>query len=306
VQNVTASSSYTWPANNVNYTVSGTYTATFISVNGCDSVATLNLTLGGVTIAPKVYLMGPYVAADGMMHDSLRVQGVIPETEPYSYFPYNRPNILDTVAGEHVVSPAVLAVTGPNAIVDWVIVELRDGNNMQTIVATKRALVQRDGDVVSSVDGVSPLFFSMNLPNNYYVSIKHRNHLGVMTSNALPLVLAPTFIDYTTTAPVYVHVAFPPISNPPRNTVNGVSLLWPGDANANKNVKYNGTANDKQDILIAVGLATPNATVYGYRREDVTMDGAVKYNNADNDKNYILNTIGISNPNLILYQHTPN
>ena len=42
--NVTQCSSYTW-TNSVNYTASGTYTQTLLNATGCDSVATLNLTI---------------------------------------------------------------------------------------------------------------------------------------------------------------------------------------------------------------------------------------------------------------------
>jgi len=307
ITNIVSGGSYTWNANNVTYSVSGVYSATLTNAANCDSILTLNLTIAGVTVAPKVFLNGPYVAADGLMHDSLRSQGLIPSMEPYTGAPLNKPNIADNIAAEHIVSPAVLSVTGSNAIVDWVLVELRSASNPAIIVATKRALLQRDGDVVSSVDGISPLYFAMNAPGSYYVSIKHRNHLGVMSASPMSLSMASTTVDFTTLAPVYVHVATPPITNAPRKTLGTVSLLWAGDANANKNVKYNGLTNDKEPILNAVGVATPNNTVYGYRLEDVNMDGMVRYNNLDNDKNYILNsTVGVSTPNIVISQHTPN
>jgi hypothetical protein len=43
---VSACGTYTWSANSNTYTSSGTYTSTLIAINGCDSVATLNLTIG--------------------------------------------------------------------------------------------------------------------------------------------------------------------------------------------------------------------------------------------------------------------
>ncbi len=42
---VTVCDDYTWPANGVNYTTGGTYTATLTNALGCDSVVTLNLTI---------------------------------------------------------------------------------------------------------------------------------------------------------------------------------------------------------------------------------------------------------------------
>ena len=44
---------------------------------------------------------------------------------------------------------SVFNTTGANAIVDWVLVELRDGTTNTTVLQSQSALLQRDGDVVS-------------------------------------------------------------------------------------------------------------------------------------------------------------
>jgi hypothetical protein len=83
--------------------------------------------------------------------------------------------------------------------------------------------------------------------------------------------------------------------------------MWSADANNNKNVKYNGLSNDKDVILIAVGIPTPNNAIGPvYRMEDVNMDAKVRYNNTDNDRVIIINNVGTTTPNNILSQHTPN
>ena len=77
------------------------------------------------------------------------------------------------------MSNEVFNATGQEKVVDWVWIELRDSANPSQIVAAKSALLQRDGDIVDE-SGVSVLKFS--LPgDNYFVTVKHRNHLGVMT-----------------------------------------------------------------------------------------------------------------------------
>lgn len=302
---VNACSSYTWVQNgNAVYTVSGVYTATFVASNGCDSIHQLHLTIPqGIVLSVKAILGGPYTSASGWMHDSLRVLNQIPLTEPFSNGPYNVVPI-GGVAGETITS-GVLAVTGANAIVDWMLVELRNANSPGSIVANRRALLQRDGDIVD-LDGVSPLSFPLVNAGLYYVSVKHRNHLGVMTQ--LPWNLSAcnaVTIDFTSANfPVYVN---PAISNAPRKVVDNLLALWPGDANRNKNVKYNGFANDKDRVLAAIGVSTPNATLWPvYRIEDLNMDGKIRYNNTDNDRILILNQVGASTPNTILFQHTPD
>jgi len=44
-ENITTCSSYSWLANGVTYTTSGTYTTMVTKLNGCDSIATINLTI---------------------------------------------------------------------------------------------------------------------------------------------------------------------------------------------------------------------------------------------------------------------
>jgi hypothetical protein len=126
-----------------------------------------------------------------------------------------------------------------------------------------------------------------------------------MTANAITLNPIPTLINFTQPSyPVWVNATI--TSNPPRQISGSVAIMIPGDANFNKNVKYNGLNNDKEAVLSAVGIPTPNNVVNGYRTEDVNMDGQVKYNNLNNDRSFIGVQIGVANPNLVLSQHTPN
>ena len=295
---------YTWALNAVTYTVSGNYSLTYTNAIGCDSIVTLYLTITpGVYLNAKAILSGPYVTAAVLMHDSLRVNGLIPATEPYTASPYNKTAVGGS-SGE-TISNAILNVSGSNAIADWVLVELRNALTNSIVVANKRALIQRDGDIVSNTDGTSPVYFPTVANGNYYVSIKHRNHLGVMSLNAISFSGCSTSsIDFSTSNAVYTS---PTANLPQRKQIGAVYTLWSGDANNNKNVKYNGLSNDKQGLIYTIGISTPNNTVSGvYRVEDVNMDGKIRYANTDNDKSVILNNVGVSTPNNLYFQHTPN
>ena len=149
-----------------------------------------------ITLAIKVILAGPYDATLGLMNDSLRVNNMIPFNEPYSASPYIKP-VIGCAAGETVCA-SVLSVTGQDAIVDWIFLELRSPFNVMNIICTKRALLQRDGDVVSEIDGISLVSFPGIQPGNYYVSVKHRTHLGVMTKSAVSFVSGvAAIVDFT-------------------------------------------------------------------------------------------------------------
>lgn len=332
--NVMACNTYTWILNGVTYTTSGTYITNTLNAAGCNEVATLELTMNsGVTLSAKALLDGAYDANTGLMKDSLRqlthcatsqtgVAGICP---PVNVIPHKRLKWFNTVnggqdadtmigGGNVLIAGDILTVTGQNAIVDWVFVELRDGINSGNIVATKYALIQRDGDIVSCIDGISPLFFSNICPGTYFISIKHRNHLGVMTGSPVSLSASATTIDFSNPATlIWLKPGYPSIyiTNPPRHIVGSKALLWGGDANTNKNSKYNGLDNDKERISYDVGLADINRTIYQtYRNTDLNMDGKVRYNNTDNDRNWLLSLIQLSSTpsssNYVITQHTPN
>ena len=139
----------------------------------------------GVRVAVKTFLQGNYDAILGSMTDDLRSNSLVPSTEPYSLSMSPTALALMQNANATVGAPE-LTVTGTDAVVDWVLLEIRDAANPATILASKAALLQRDGDVVD-VDGVSAVEFSGINAGTYHVAVKHRNHLGVMTQTPVNL-----------------------------------------------------------------------------------------------------------------------
>lgn len=133
----------------------------------------------GALLSAKVLLQGPYDVSNSIMTDDLRSNGLLPAREPYSALLGMSANLQNQAV---LMRPGLQATTGNDAIVDWVLLELRNSSNPTILVARRAALLQRDGDVVE-VDGVSPVKF-INIPTgDYYVAVRHRNHLGIMTQN---------------------------------------------------------------------------------------------------------------------------
>jgi len=236
-------------------------------------------TQGQVALSVSAMLGGPFATATEHNNDNLRSAGLLPLVEPYTAAGYTHIG-----GGGESISAARLQVLGANAFVDWVVVELRDPNNPAQRVAARSGLLQRDGSIVD-VDGVSPLTFDVPA-GNYHVAVLHRNHLPVMTASPIALSTAVGTIDFTNPATATYG------TNAQQN-INGTMVLWPGDANFNGEVRYTGTGNDRDLILVAIGGTTPINTVTNtYSPLDINMDGTIRYTGTNNDRDIILQTIG--------------
>jgi len=282
--------------------IQGTWTLSVQDVAGGDE-GTINswclipaLSAPAVQVSPKVFLEGPYSTANGLMSDAMRSAALVPNAQPYTGLGYGftgSPGAGGTLGG------GVLAVTGSNAIVDWVIVELRSTATPTMVVASCAALVQRDGDVVA-LDGTSPVSIAV-ASGAYHVAIRHRNHLGVMTLNPVALSNTPSTVDFTS-------VATSTYGTNARKSVAGAfpaQALWAGDVTFNGQVKYTGGGNDRDPILTTVGSATPGNTVNGYSTRDVNLNGQVKYTGSSNDRDPILLNVGSATPNNIRSAQLP-
>ena len=250
----------------------------------------------GVKVSPRVILEGPYVSSTGLMSDAMRSLAGFPLTEPFTALGYAHVG----GGGGETTTGSVLATTGNNAIVDWMVVELRNAANPATRVASRSALVQRDGDVVAT-DGSSALTFNVPV-GSYYVAVRHRNHLGAMTLNPVTLSSAPATVDFTSAATATFGTSA-------RKSITGTfpaQALWAGDVLFNGNVQYAGAGNDRDPILITVGSTTPNNVVNNvYSTRDVNMNGSVSYVGSGNDRDPILVNVGGSTPNNIRVAQLP-
>jgi len=139
-----------------------------------------------IRVSLKAFLQGgatnPNTGEEALMRDDLRVAGNIPDTSPYE----------DALTAE----ASVFDTEGANAIVDWVFVELRDQNDNTLVLEGRSALLQRDGDIVAT-DGVSIPEFTNCPDGDYFITVNHRNHLGIITANTFTLSFIPTTIDLT-------------------------------------------------------------------------------------------------------------
>lgn len=214
-------------------------------------------------------LEGPYNSGTGLMNAALRTLPTFPLTEPFTAMGFAQA----AGGGGETTTTGILAVTGNNSIVDWVRVELRSSADPTAIVATRQGLLRRDGDIVNATDGTSALTFGV-AAGNYFVAVRHRNHLGVMTSTTRALSGTATIVDFRSAGTLTY-------GTNARTSNGAVQLLWAGnsfmDAVNDSQLKYTGTNNDRDPILVAIGGTVPTNTVSGYFITDVNLDGVVKY-----------------------------
>ena len=233
----------------------------------------------GPSVRLRVNLQGPYDAATNLMRDDLRASGLVPTAEPYQAlgFPLVGGGGESTTAGR-------LAQTGKNAVVDWVRVELRNKNNPAQVLASRSALLERDGDIIGT-DGYARLIFTV-ASDNYFVAVRHRNHLGVMSLTSVALGANEAGLDFTLgTTPSYGTDA--------RTIFNtGKRGLWCGNVHRDTQLRYTGQDNDRDPILLIIGGSVPTNFITGYHMADVTMDGVVRYIGQGNDRDPILVNIG--------------
>ncbi|MBP7514114.1 MAG: hypothetical protein KA791_06175, partial [Flavobacteriales bacterium] len=138
-------------------------------------------------------------------------------------------------------------------------------------------------------------------PGHYYVAIRHRNHLPVISRHPLPFVGPWINSDLRNT---YQEQAF---GEEPQGVTPTYHYLWPGNARITpgpQKIHYTGAQNDRDAILERL-MGNVNATINGYFLEDLNLDGTVSYTGAQNDRDVIFQTIGGGIPNVVRLEHAP-
>lgn len=124
-----------------------------------------------VIVNAKVYLQGPWNGST--MNTTLASSDLIPFLQPYD------DASIDYLGNEQINNY-------PPDIVDWVLVQIRSADDRDCIIAQRAGFVRNDGQLLD-LDGALGVDFGIMEVNEGYISILHRNHLGVMTQAAVSL-----------------------------------------------------------------------------------------------------------------------
>jgi len=131
----------------------------------------------------RVYLEGGYDCSEGgLMRTDIKDYGFIPLTSPY----VEDRRIVDSI---------------PENVVDWILIQLRLTSNGHTVIS-RSCFLRNDGMIIDE-NGDTNIDLFVEKQNYYYIIVKHRNHLAVMSSDSISFAGGSVNYDFTTSEDKY-------------------------------------------------------------------------------------------------------
>jgi len=207
-----------------------------------------SLWVKGVQLECRIFLEGAYDVALHQMRTDLKNAGIIPLTSPYAS-DVRRVNDI------------------PADVVDWILLELCTNPNGQAI-ASRCAFLRSDGRIVDLNGTTTAIAFNAPV-GDYYLVVRHRNHLSIMSAGTKSLKshFAENY-DFTSDISQYYGQDAKLLESSPVSRFG----LYAGDADGNDQVQN----NDKNDYWkVQVGT-------FGYLEADFNLNAQVQ-NDDNND-----------------------
>ncbi|MCF8367614.1 MAG: PKD domain-containing protein [Bacteroidales bacterium] len=222
---------------------------------------TINVMATDINVGLTALLEGPF---NGVNMDA-DLGSLIPLNQPFNMAPWN-------YSGTESVGSV------PANVVDWVLVDLRDAATAAsaipaTSIGKQAAFILSNGSIVG-LDGSSDLTFSVTVSQNLYAAVWQRNHIGIMSNNAI----APSGSQYNYNFTTGVNQVYGG-SNGHKQLVSGKWGMFSGDGNPD------GMVNNSDKSTLWENQAGTN----GYIPSDYNLDS--ESNNIDKD-NYWVPNIG--------------
>jgi hypothetical protein len=237
-------------------TMSGSSTASGFDIGNDNNIYVVGGTTARIvqeshtTLSLKAFLDGAFNL--NQMTTLLNSSGYIPTSQPYNTSPWF-----------YSGTESVTSIPNPN-IVDWVLLELREtSGNASTatpdkIIGRQAGFILKNG-TITGTDGVSPLQFNLEITNNLFVVLWHRNHAGIMSADAVTKVNGIYTYDFTLVNKIFGGVT---------GGVESTPGIWAMAGGAG-NVDYHVNNLDKNEIWF-VQQNNP-----GYLSGDFNLNGIV-------------------------------
>ena len=232
--------------------------ATEVLNNGIDEDCNGSDASTGMALSVKVLLEGAYIGG-GQMRSDLYNQALLPLSHPYDAAPYSH--------NENIVLGSLSDF--PNGAVDWILIELRSGTpnttgSSATSLVERRVGVLLDNGNVVQPNG-SPLRFA-NAQNgtDYYLLVRHRNHLDIISGIALT---GSGSASYDFSASPFFTLGVEQV----KPSGDGFYFMHAGDYNQDGIIQ----TTDFDDWV------SDPASLNAYERTDGTMDGVIQNTDFD-------------------------
>ncbi|CAN5579083.1 hypothetical protein BH10BAC5_BH10BAC5_20270 [soil metagenome] len=225
--------------NSVNANSSYTFNVSAVDIHGNESpLSSAVISSIAIKLSMKIFLGGAY--SGGVMISDLLSGGVLPLTSPYG-------------TTETVTNTFLSAHTN---IIDWLKLDLRQTESGST-VSSRSVFLLSDGSLLDTNGTPFCTFYGIGA-GNYYVVVKHRNHLSVMTSGFVVLTTISLNYDFTTGLNKFY-------GGDAKNLGGGIFGIYSGDGNQDGSI-------DNFDRNI---VWRPNNGQSGYLGADFNLDGSV-------------------------------
>ena len=212
----------------------------FGNLRTTNDIGALGAAGGTASSGLKVIIEAPF--ENGKMKTNLASSNLLPLNQPYNVSPWNinDNSVITSIAANYV---------------DWILIQLRDDS---TNTRYSKAAILTDVGIVLNSDG-SPFSFSSISSGQYYIVIRHRNHLDIMSAGKVQIE-NNVKVDYNFTDSQ--SKAFGPDAM--ANLGNGKFAMFSGDGDVN------GTVN-----VLDYRAVADNIYFAGYAQGDLGMNGII-------------------------------
>ncbi|MEM7102032.1 MAG: Ig-like domain-containing protein [Bacteroidota bacterium] len=222
----------------------------------------------------SVWLEGAFDLNTGQMTTHLNIThsilpGQIPINENVEPTPPGNPyrdaqwGYNGTFAEEFFIGPYI-SPEG-KAVTDWVLVTFRTGSNPSVEVVKAAGLLYEDG----SISFIEPCFLRSSTPQDIWIVIEHRNHMGVMTNEAVSIDVGKLVYDFRQDDSYST-----PSSFGQKEVAPGVWAMFSGDADQSDWPSYDINGSD------IIQWEMNNGSFNKYINSDFDLNGDI--NGADN------------------------
>ena len=193
-----------------------------------------------VNLELSATMEGVYDATTGQMLNGLSGRGLLPGQTPVSAL------VTPTPTGQPY-SAAPWSYSGteggnwtdndyPNDVVDWLLVSFRTSTEKNSEVSMTAALLRQDG----SIDFPARCALGLGVADSVYIVIEHRNHMGIMSPDAIPVIGGMLTYDFSTSDSYR-----DPTSFGQKQLADGTWVMFAGDGNQTDMPSFDITGEDK-------------------------------------------------------------